>query len=282
MLYFNFNGKIFEEGTPILGADSRAVRYGDGVFETLKIKKGNLILADDHYARLWKGMQQLRFDRPKLLTPEKLTDEIFGLAKKNKHSESRIRIGVYRGDGGLYDAKNNQPNYVIQSWPLAEDNGMLNANGLQLSIYKDAQKNCDSFSNLKHNNYLPYLMGALAAKENKCNDAIILNNHQRVCDSTIANIFIIKDDVISTPALSEGCVAGTMRKFLLQQLAANDFKIKEKEITIDELMDADEIFLSNAIYNIRWVAGIENKTFGNQTITRIDNLLRQTNGLIFC
>lgn len=282
MRYFNFNGKILEESAPVFGADSRAVRYGDGVFETLKIKNGVLILADDHFSRLWKGMQQLKFDIPKLLTPEKITEEIFAMAKKNKHTDSRIRIGIYRGDGGLYDAKNNQPNYVIQSWPLAEDNGKLNINGLQLCMYEDAQKSCDSFSNLKHNNYLPYLMGALHAKENKCNDAVILNNYQRVCDSTIANIFIVKNEAIYTPPLSEGCVAGTIRKFLLQILPTAGFSVIEKEISIAELMDADEIFLSNAIYNIRWVAGIENKLFQNNIIRKIDTALRQTNGLIFC
>jgi branched-chain amino acid aminotransferase len=69
----------------------------------------------------------------------------------------------------------------------------LNENGLQCILFKDALKSVDAYSNLKHNNYLPYLMGALQAKKMKCNDAIIFNANLNICDSTIANVFLIKE-----------------------------------------------------------------------------------------
>lgn len=282
MNHFNFNGKIFTGDTPVIGANSRALRFGDGIFETIKFKNNRLILADDHFSRLWKGMQLLQFDIPKLFTPEKLTEEILKVTAKNKHSPARIRLGIFRGNGGLYDAKNNSPDFIIQSWNLAEDNSILNSNGLQLCIYRDAQKNCDVFSNLKHNNYLPYFMGALFAKKNQCNDALILNNHQRICDSTIANVFMVKNEIIYTPGLKEGCVAGVMRKFLLQQLPALGYPVNEIAITEEILSEADEIFVTNSIYNIRWVAGIENKTYTSNYTQKIVDTLQQTNAAIFC
>ena len=81
----------------------------------------------------------------------------------------------------------------------------LNSNG-RLCIYPDARKSCDRFANIKHNNYLPYVMGALYAREQHCNDALILNQYERICDSTIANLFLIRQQVLYDPALSEGCV----------------------------------------------------------------------------
>ena len=282
MRYFIFNGKSYSEGQAVLSPDSRAARYGDGLFETMRLVDGRLILPDEHFSRLWKGMQLLKFEVPKLFTPDKLMTEIIQLAKKNKLADARIRLAVFRGNGGLYDAENMQPNYTIQAWPLPLENGQLNHNGLQLGIFKDGVKSCDAFANIKHNNYLPYFMGALFAKENKYNDAVILNQHGRVCDSTIANIFMVKNESIYTPALSEGCIAGIVRKALLQTLPAAGFEITETEISIETLKSADEIFLSNSIYNIRWVAGLENSSYRNPFIQKIDMALKQTNKEVFC
>ena len=270
MTSFNFNGKLYKTGTPVINADNRGLRYADGLFETLKMKHGRLIFEDEHFARLWKGMQVLQFNLPKHFSPDKLQEEILTLTKKNKHEQSaRIRITVFRGDGGLYDHIDNNPNYIIQTWPLPEHNGELNNNGLDMGIYTGVKKSCDILSNLKTNNYLPYVMAALEAKKQKWNDAIVLNTHGRICDATIANIFFVKEEVICTPALTEGAVAGVMRKHLLQQLTAAGFKCCEKEITVEELLDADEVFLTNAIYNIRWVKSIQDKKFTNNLVQKI-------------
>lgn len=281
MSYFNYNGKICKEGTPVLGPDNRGLRYGDGLFETLKFQGGHLVLVDEHFARLWKGMQLLQFEIPKLLTPDLLQHQLMALLSKNGHTNARIRITVVRGDGGLYDAKNT-PMYMIQTWPLATGTGSWNENGLQAGIYYGAKKMADDFAGCKHNNYLPYFMGALFAKANKYNDAIILNNNGRICDSTIANIFIIKNGVLATPSIDEGCVAGVIRKTILHALPHLDIAVDETAITTDMLLDADEVFLTNSIYNIRWIAGIDNKNYSCSLTREIFNLLQKTNPAVFC
>jgi branched-chain amino acid aminotransferase len=276
MNFINYNGKNLEENEPIITAQNRGLRYGDGIFETMKLKNGNLILSDEHFARLWKGMQMLQFEIPKLLSPEKLEAEILQLAVKNKLTAARIRLTIIRSDGGIYDAKNNTPNYIIEAIALPEDNGPLNSNGLQLCIFNDAKKSIDTFSNLKTNNYLPYLMGAMFAKKQQCNDALILNSDGNICDSTIANVFYIKDEIIYTPALTQGCVAGVMRKFLLDKIRKLGFTVHETVVTKEDILDADEVFLTNSIYNIRWVAGVENKIYANNITWKIvEELMRK-------
>jgi len=276
---FNFNGKIFSEGISIVGADNRGLRYGDGLFETIKMKKGQLIQDDEHFARLWNGMKVLQFDIPKQFTPDKLQEEIAILVKKNGHENAaRVRLNVFRGNGGLYDAKNYFPNYIIQSWALSEENGEWNSNGLIAGVYEEVKKSCDILSNLKHNNYLPYILAALKAKKEKWNDAILLNTYGRICDTTIANIFLIQDGVIYTPALTEGCVAGVMRKKIIQELIKFQFKLTEKEITRDDLLNADEIFFTNSIYNLRWVQRIGDKEFSNVISRKIYDTVISTIG----
>ena len=275
--FFYYNGKFYNAGTAIVGADNRGLRYGDGLFETMKMIHGKIIFEDEHLARLWHGMQLLQFDIPKHFTPDSLQEAILILAKKNQHlNAARVRLSVFRGDGGLYDAVNHHPHCIIQTWSLSEDNGKWNSNGLVLGIYEEVKKSCDLLSNLKHNNYLPYVLAALHAKKEKWNDAIILNTSGKICETTIANLFIVKNGHIYTPSLTEGCVAGILRKHLIQLSGKAEFTITEKEITVDELMDADEVFLTNSIYNIRWVQRINDKEFGNTLTQKIYSAISST------
>lgn len=278
MEYFICNSKLCKYELAILSANNRGLRFGDGLFETMKSLNGQLQFADEHFARLWKGLQILQFNIPKHFTPEILEEEIRELLKKNDHRKiARIRITVFRGDGGLYDAINHTPNYLIQTWQLPDEAGNWNSNGLVLGIYTDVKKSCDILSNLKHNNFLPYVMAALHAKKQKWNDAIILNTAGRLCDTTIANIFLIKDEVIYTPALAEGCIAGVMRKNIINRLVVANYKVSEVLLTVEDLLAADEAFLTNSIYNIRWVQGIGDKKYVNTQTQKIYASVFSTN-----
>jgi branched-chain amino acid aminotransferase len=167
----------------------------------------------------------------------------------------------------LYDAENHFPIYIIQSWPLSTDKEEWNSNGLVIGIYEETKKSCDILSNLKHNNYLPYVLAALHAKKQKWNDAIVLNIHERICDTTIANIFTIKNDVVYTPSLNEGCVAGVMRKMVIKNILNSGRVLVETDLNTGHLLTADEVFLTNSLYDIRWVNHIGTKSYGN-SITR--------------
>lgn len=251
-----------KEYTPVLSAGSRGLRFGDGLFETIKSINGQPEFLDEHLARMWKGMQVLQFNIPKHFTPDRLQDEIESLLKKNGHiKNARIRLTVFRGDGGLYDEIDHKPNYFIETWALADETGMWNSNGLVLGIYEYAKKSFDVLSNLKNNNFLPYVMAALQAKKEKWNDAILLNTDGRLCDTTIANIFLIKDEVIYTPALQEACIAGVMRSHIIERVQSAGFKLVEGQLSIADLENADEVFLSNSIYNMRWVQRVADKQY---------------------
>lgn len=276
-----FNGRLQEQNSLLVGANNRGLRYGDGLFETVKFANGSLILSDAHTNRLWAGMHALQFDIPSLLTPDVFISDTLKLLQKEKLSYARVRWMIIRNNGGLFDPENLKPSYIIQAWPLHTQEA-LNENGLHLCIYGEARKSTDTFANLKHNNYLPYLMGALHAKSEKCNDALILNQHGRIADSCIANVFALIDDTWYTPSLQEGCVAGVMRQFLLQSMQEIGLRVDETQLEPSMLIDASEVFLSNSIYNLRWVGRIDNKTFGRQAIMELHRQLRQTKPEIFC
>jgi len=261
-VYVNQNGSIIREDKAAVSINNRSFRYGDGFFETMKLIKGNVVLSNYHFERLFQSLQVLQFDIPTYFSPAYFLEQIQTLAQKNGHSKlARIRLTMYRGNGGLYDPQNHFPNFAIQTWNLNEANNALNENGLIVDIFEDARKSCDQFSAIKSNNYLSYAMAALWAKKSHLNDAFLLNQYNRLADATIANVFIINNNVFKTPALSEGCVNGVMRKYLLHWLQTNDFAVEETQITTEDILNANELFLTNGIYGIRWVQQCKHKKY---------------------
>lgn len=249
----NYNSKLLNANTPIITAQNKGFRYGDGFFETMRWQEGKIVLVEEHFERLFSTLDLFEFDKPKHFTPNFLQNEIEKLINKNQHQHfARIRLTIFRGTGGLYDAENHHPNFIIETWQL-HHHYQFNENGLVINFYEDAKKDYHSFSHLKTNNFLPYTMAALWAKNNQLNDAIILNNHNHVVETTLANIWIVKDDVVKTPNLQQGCIAGVMRKYLLKCLQQEKYKVEESTITIEDILQADEIFITNTIKGIAWV-----------------------------
>src|SRR5258705_2912063 len=192
MEFVLINGKILEKNKAGLSPDDHSYRYGDGLFETMKIVNENILLEEYHFERLFSGLKTLKVKIPAFFTKQKINEQVKELCKKNDHEKSaRVRLSVSRGSRGLYDC-DNKISFLIESWPLDQRHNVLNENGLVIDIFPDARKSIDKFSNLKSANYLPYVMAALWAKENKLNDALILNQYERICDATIANIFWVK------------------------------------------------------------------------------------------
>ena len=270
------NGKIISGDQPVLLASNRGYRYGDGLFETMKISEGRIQLADYHFERLFAGVSLLQFEKPILFTREKINAEILRLCEKNECTRlARVRLSVFRGNGGLYD-DNKAIEYLVECWPLNESVNKLNENGLIIDIYRDAEKSCDKFSNLKSANFLPYTIAALFAKENKLNDCLVMNSKGSIADSTIANLFIIKNGIVITPGLYDGCVNGVMRRHLLCELQVAGYEVLESSVSISNVLMADEVFLTNAIHSIRWVRQFSNKVYKNEKTVEIYNRFIKT------
>lgn len=272
--WIDHNGALLPADSGIFKASSRGFHYGDGLFETMLVRSGQIRLKEAHFDRLFAGMLRLRFIIPNHFTRENLETSLLQLCKKNGHSNlARVRLTIYRADGGLYDPEDLYPRYLIESSALNPADTDLNKAGLAIDIYPDGLKSCDSFANIKSNNFLLYVMAALYARENRLDDCLVRNIHGRLADSTIANVFISKERQLYTPSLAEGCVAGVMRRYLLSTLPAAGFPVHECPVMAGDLLDADEVFLSNAIRGIRWVQTFRTSRYTGDLSRTIHNQL---------
>lgn len=231
---------------------------------------GKIALNRYHFERLFSSLELLQFDKPNYLNAEYLLNQINELAAKNYHNKlARIRLMIFRGNGGLYDPENHFPNWLIQTWELNPQVNVFNENGLVTDIFKDAKKACDNYSHVKSNNYLSYAMAALWAKKHHLNDALLLNCNNRIADATIANIFIVKDGTVKTPAITEGCVSGVMRRHLLKCMREENIPVEETQVDPEELLQASELFLTNGVYGIKWVQACGQNNYSNQLSARL-------------
>lgn len=265
MRYINLNGKLTEEAAASVPVDNRAFRYGYGLFETMLVRDGIIQLAAYHWERLFEGAKALYFDMPKLMTADSLTEEVLRTAKKNRQDKlCRVRLQLYAGRGGMLEEQHPKPQFVIETFPLEESITELNEAGLVLGIADGVSKNIDILSNFKTTSALVYAIAAQQAKAHKWNDALILNSTGNIIESTIANIFWIKGGLIHTPPLTEGCVAGVMRRHIMDKTT-----VAEQAIDTDALQQADGVFLTNAIRRVKWVAAIGDKTYSKNAVQQL-------------
>ena len=262
-----YNGEVIPADTPIISANNRGLRFGDGLFETIKVLNGKMPLFPLHMERLNRGLAVLNMRLPENYTPDYITQAILELRNRNAITgAARVRLTVVRGNGTLFATEDLYATIIIQVDPLASDYLAFNETGLTIDVCPGIQKSCDQLSNLKSNNYLPYVMAAQYARQHQLNDCLVLNAHNRICDGTIANVFRVHQNSIYTPPLSEGGVAGVMRQYLLTELPKAGYTVHEKICTPDDFETANEVFLTNALFGVRWVAKFRNKIYSNKLV----------------
>ena len=270
MTYINFNGKLFHSDKPVLKTNNRAFCYGDGLFETMRFHENKILLINDHMDRLFRGMKCLKMEIPKKISAFYIQKQVAQIVRKNGiEGDARIRLQVFRNEGGYYSPTDNTTGFVISAEKLNSDNHTKQKRGLIVDLFSEITKPKSPLSNFKTSNSIIYVLAAIFAKEKKIDDCIILNTEGNVTDSISSNVFIIKKDTLITPPLSDGCMDGVMRKNILKACKGKKIKTSEKSIRIEDLLNADEVFLSNAIDGIRCVKQFRKKIYVNDFFQNI-------------
>lgn len=268
----NFNGDLVHSDQITLTKDNRAFKYGDGLFETVKVAQNTVVFWEDHYFRLMASMRMLRMNIPMSFTLEFLEEEILKTVKVQDAATSyRVRLSVYRKDGGLYTPATNEIDYLLEVSPIK----ILEKGSYSIDLYKDFYNYSGLLSTVKTNNRMLNTLASIFAHENDLDNAILLNENKGVVEATNGNIFIVKDQVIKTPALTEGCIKGVTRGKIIEIISKNeDFTIEETSISPFEIQKADEVFITNAITGVQTVTNYRKKVFATAIGEKLSNSLR--------
>ncbi len=259
--FFNYNGQLYTPDAKVFGTSNRAFRYGDGVFETMRMIEGNIMYFKYHMERLFKGMNALKLNYHKAFDSDFIASEIFSLARANKiYKNARVRFSVFRDDGGWYTPERNTFQYVIEINGL-EESKYTAERGLIIDVYQELKKDFSAISSLKTINALPYVLAGVFRKENQLDECILLNSQNNIVESISSNVFLVKENKVYTPSIAEGCIDGVMRKVIIELLKKKKITLIESKLPVELLQHSDEIFLTNTIKGIQSVVGIGNKRY---------------------
>lgn len=272
-LFLNLNGQLLAADSALIPVSNRAFRYGDGLFESMKLVNGQLKFAELHADRLQNGMKALKLEGYSLLDTWFLKEKAEELAVWNKAKHGRLRLTIYRDAGGLYTPEDNRSGWCLELVPDEVSGYRLNQKGLIMDVYTELTKPVNFLSNYKTCNSLPYVMAGLYKTQHKLDDVFLLNQQGFLCEAVSSNVFVWYKDHLYTPALSEGCVAGIMRKVIIDLCISLEIPVTEAQINPDILHEADEVFITNATKGIQWVIGYGIKRYFNGlSKTLIDEL----------
>ena len=268
----NINGDITLKAQASLSINNRGYAYGDAVFETIKVVRNKGLFLEDHYFRLMASMRILRMEIPMNFTLEFINNEILKLIEINglAHSSVRVKFIVNRKEGGFYAPNTNAAEYVILTEELDNDFYEFNDKDYKVDLFKDYYISPSLISTLKSNNRIINVIGSIYAKENNFNNCLILNTNKNIVEALNANIFLVKDNIVKTPPLKDGCIKGIMRKQIIEiiKLMPN-FILEETSISSFELQKADELFLTNVILGIQPITHYRKKIFATKVSKNI-------------
>ncbi|MDP3970083.1 MAG: aminotransferase class IV [bacterium] len=236
-MIISVNGKFVDHIE--LTGDEPEFDYGFGVFETIRTYNGKLFHLTQHLKRLQQSAEIMNFELPHAI------EKIEGWANAHTKSNSDLRLKIIAAPKNIY----------ILSRPLRIKNSIYQ-NGISMKLYQLER----FMPAVKKLNYWQEIQANAIAKKAKCYDALLINSKQEITEGAFSNIFYIKNDVVITPR--NNILQGITRNIVLQ-LARQHYQVKEKKVLLDELLLADECFLTQTTTGIVPVVKIDKRTIRN-------------------
>ena len=266
MQYIYTKGQFLPADAPFITADDRSFRFGDGIFETILVADGKMWDAAAHFSRLKNGLEFFRLN----LDISHLESECNALITKNNCKSGYVRIVVSRGENGAgaigYMPANNAPYYIIQT--MEKPFPAFGSVSLVVSRHR-----ASLHIPCKTNSAMLYTLAMMEAQGAGCENALILNSEDIICETASGNIFWVKNNVLYTPELALPFVPGTVRKRIIEM---SPIPVQEGRYTLAELVSADEIFMTNIGGLVTRVSGVLATGFSAKT----DAMTQQFRSLI--
>lgn len=266
------NGKATTEITCL----DRGLQYGDGVFETVALDNGKLLCWDEHIERLNLGCKRLNIPVENSKT---LKNEALSLIRSDK--KGVIKIMITRGQGGRGYAIPEQveTGRIISLYPFPRY-PESNANGISVRICEYKYAHNETLAGIKHMNRLEQVIARSEWSNTDIAEGVVLDKGNNVIEGTMSNIFCVNNHVLLTPELNLCGVEGIIRNKILELAPSLGINTEVKTISLDELKDADEIFVCNSVIGLWPVIKLEEQVFSVGNITKqIRQALIETNSI---
>jgi branched-chain amino acid aminotransferase len=259
------DGKFYPKSEAKVSVYDHGLLYGDGIFEGIRAYEGIVFKLDDHIDRLYRSAKTLMLQIP--LTKDGVKKAVLDTLRKNNLKNAYIRLIVTRGVGdlGLDPRKCTKPTVIIIAEPLIQLHGEgKRKEGITAMISWVKRDPVDATTHeVKSLNYLNSILAKLEANITGVDEAICLDKNGFVCEGVAENIFIIKDGKIATPPICTGALPGIKRGVAMKLAKKLGYPMVERNITPNELFNADEVFFTGTAAEIIPVREINKRVIGD-------------------
>ena len=272
---------IYLNGELLPAADARisiydgAFLHGAGLFETMRSDYGHVFRLDHHLDRLLASAEKLALPIEKPDLP--LTRDFDELLKRRGLETARVRLTVTVGSMHPAAAEEERPplTVCVTAVDLPPYPAELFAKGMSVMITTFTQSTADPLAGHKTVNYLPRLLALRHAQRFKCGEALWFTPQNHLAEGCISNVFVVKDGALATPPLNTPVLPGVSRAVVLEIAREQSIPAEEKTLNINDVLDADEILLTNSSMQVMPVCRVEKQIIGTGQAGPVTGELRR-------
>jgi branched-chain amino acid aminotransferase len=263
------NGRIEPADAALLTAFDRGFQLGDGAFETLRARAGRPTELAEHAERMQRSAAGLSIALPGDLEPRRraaIAELLAAEGLDGPAGDASVRITVSRGSffgrGLLPPDEHPTPTIVVQAWPVPPTPASHLEQGLHLvasAVRRDPENPLNA---LKTTSRADYVYARIEARTAGADDALFLTIDGYLSEATSANLFLVREGRLATPALACAILPGTTRDWILRWGAAAGLEPSETLLTTRDLHEADEAFLSSSVAGILPATRFEREPIG--------------------
>jgi branched-chain amino acid aminotransferase len=273
------NGEMVESGEARISAFDGGLTHGAGLFETIRVYNGNAFQLDEHLRRLRVSAAKLHVPIP--VDDAELTRAVARVLLANELRDARMRLTVTTGDARAPGAEEGEPHtatILIAAQKFEAYPADYYRRGMTVCVSSFKQGRHDPTVGHKTVSYLPRLLALREANAKQCGEALWFTTDNRLAEGCVSNAFLVRDEKLYTPPLDTPVLPGIARNVVLRCAAAKRIASHEQPLTIDDLLAADEVFLTNVVMEIMPVCRIERHAVGDEKVGELTRTLRDAYG----
>jgi len=267
------NGKLVDIDKACISVTDSGFLYGAGLFETMRSYNGVVFALKDHLNRLFSSARSLSivssYDK------KYITDAIYQVLRANQLTDARLRLTLTGGPMSESDEQ-RKATLLITATKLQPYPPEYYKKGVLVVLCQFRQNTAEPIYGHKTTSYFSRMIGLKLAHQKRAAEALWFTVDNRLAEGCISNVFLVKDSALYTPPIGTPVLAGVARKTVCEIALKISIKVVEKDLYIDDVLSADEIFLTNVIMQIMPVNSVEKHTVGNGKVGQMTKTLQKS------
>jgi branched-chain amino acid aminotransferase len=254
------NGKLIPRSQAKISVLDYGFLFGFGLYETIRAYHGKPFRLDNHIARMRYSAERLGI----AIKPAEIRQAVKDTVKANGFADTRIRITVSIGEGTITPnlASCVEPTIAVLVTEYHPPAPEKYRNGFQVIVSSIRRNSRSPVTYMKSANTMEAMLARQEARKKGADEALFLNEKGFLTEASGSNLFIVKDGILMTPRFETGILPGVTRVAVFEVASQSGIKLKEKNVRLDELLQADEAFITNSLIEIVPVTEVGGKKIG--------------------